>query len=154
MSATTVANDFKTAFFEAVRDLMANDSATPHVLVSFGAPASLEPEDVIGIMAISSEQNVATLGNRSREEMLTLEVLVSCFRGGGGDMEQIASDRAYLLLGMIEQYARLTDTTFGGTVRQCFLTGHESLGHTLPEFLERGRVIEITARFQAFARIT
>lgn len=154
MSDVTQAHEFKTAFYEAVRDLMKNDPDTPHVLVAFGAPESLEPEDLVGILDITSEQNPATIGNRAREEMLTLTVQISCFRGGSGDQEKVAADRAYFLLGMIERYARLTDTTFNGTVRHCFLTSHESIGQTDPELLAQGRVIEITARFQAYARIS
>jgi hypothetical protein len=154
MSDVTAASEFKTAFYESIRDLMKHDPETPHVMVSFGAPASLEPDDLIAFTDIASEQNVATLGHRSREEMLTLTVQISCQRGGGGDMEKVVSDRAYELLGMIERYARVTDTTIGGTVRHCFMTAHTSTGETDPEFLAQGRVMEITATFQAFARIT
>jgi hypothetical protein len=55
---------------------------------------------------------------------------------------------------MVEQYARVTDTTIGGAVRWCFLTQHTSQGHTDPQVLEQGRVIEISATFTALARVT
>lgn len=154
MSSTTAAYDFKLAFWQAVHDLMAQSDDTQHVLVSLGAPASLDPDDLIAFTNSSSEQNVATIGNRSRDEMLTQTVEISCFVAGGDEAERAAHDRAYHLLGLIEHYCRKLDTSVSGTVRHCFLIGHESSGSTPPDYLDRGRVIEITARFQAYARIT
>lgn len=155
MTTTTAAQAFKAAFFDGVVNLMAADSETQYVSVTFGAPFDLNPEDLVGIMGIESDQEVATMGNRGREETLRLVVEISCFRGGTGDgLERSVSDRAYYLLGLIERWCRVTDTTVGGTVRQCFLIGHQSSGRTGPEYLDKGRVIEITATFQAHARIT
>lgn len=154
MPNATNADQFKTKFFEGVRDLMAGDEETPYVMVTFGAPGTYEPEDIVSFLAVTSEQQTATLGNRSREETLEITVAVSCFRGGGQEQEAVTSARAYQLLRMVEYYARKTDTTIGGTVRDCFLVGHDSFGQTDPQYLEKGRVTEITARFQAHARIT
>lgn len=155
ISSTTAAHAFKAAFFEGVTNLMQADDETQYVQVTFGTPVDLNPDDIVGIMDITSEQNVATLGNRSREELLTLTVEISCFRGGAyPTLEREVSDRAYYILGLIERWVRVTDTTVGGTVRHCFLSGHESAGRTDPDNLEKGRVIEITATFLAAARIT
>ena len=111
--------------------------------------------DIVAFGRISSSQEFAAYGsNRPREETLTIDVVVSVYRGGGPDMEQVASDRAYELLGELELYARVTDTTIGGTVRNCALVSHESEGATDPEILAAGRLIEITAQFVAQARIT
>lgn len=151
----TVAHEFKNAFFEAVKTLLASDPATRDVLVCFGLPGTFAPDDLISFERVSERQDTATLGtNRSREEIITLDVIISCFRGGGPEMEQVASARGYQLLRMIERYARMTDTTIGGTVRQCFLAQHESDGATLPELIDKGRTIDITATFEARARIT
>jgi len=155
MSTATAADEFKLAFFEAVRDLMAADADTPHVYVTYGHPGTFEPEDLVSFGRLTSSQDPATIGtNRSREEALTLEVQISCWRGGGVEVEQVCAQRAYQLLRMIETYARQTDTTIGGTVRHCFLVAHESEGQTDPGSLEQGRVIDITARFLARVRIT
>lgn len=153
MSSTTAAHAWKIAFYELIKEYFAEHEETPHVLVTFGAPANLDPDDLVAFMTLRSDQNVATIGNRSREEALELTVVISCFRGGP-DSERAVSDRAYYLLGLIEEYVRKVDTTCGGTVRHCFLVGHDSDGTTPPEYREQGRVMEITARFQAFARIT
>lgn len=150
-SAATAAYDFKLAFFNAVRDLMAGEQSTQYVLVSLGSPSSLEPEDIIAFQGVTSAQAPVTMGNRGREETLTIEVQISCW--SGGDDESIPTRRAYELLGIIERFCRKTDPTVGGTVRHCFLTGHTSQGFTDPADLAKGRAADITATFQAQARI-
>ncbi len=154
MSGATAADEFKLAFFEAARDLMAADPDTEHVLVTYGWPGTFEPEDLVSFLGVTSEQEAASISRRSRDETLTLEVSISCYRGGGQDMEQVSARRAYQLLRMLDTFARVTDTTVGGTVMWCFLVGHESSGHTDPALIEQGRTNEIVARFSARARIT
>jgi hypothetical protein len=151
-SDVTAAYAFKRAFYEAVRDILAGDQSTQYVLVSMGSPASLEPEDIVAFQGVTSEQNPATMGNRGREEVLTIEVQISCY--SGGDDEDVPTQRAYQLLGIIERYVRKIDPTIGGTVRHCFLTGHESTGFTDPADLAKGRTSDITATFAAAARIS
>jgi hypothetical protein len=148
----TVAYDFKKGFYEAVRDLFATDENTQYVLVVLGSPATLEPEDIVAFQGITSDQQAVTMGNRGREETLTLEVQISCWYGGSD--EDIPMARAYDLLGRIERYARKTDPTISGTVRHCFLVGHDAQGFTDPADLAKGRTVDITARFQAQARIS
>jgi hypothetical protein len=152
ISAATAAYDFKRAFFEAVRDLLAGDQSTQYVLVSMGSPASLEPEDIVAFQGVTSEQSPVTMGNRGREELLTIEVQISCY--SGGDDEDVPTRRSYELLGIIEKYVRKTDPSVGGTVRHCFLVGHESKGFTDPTDLAKGRTSDITATFAAAARIS
>lgn len=151
-SSSTVAYDFKRAFFEAVRDIMAGEQSTQYVLVSLGSPASLEPEDIIAFQGVKSEQSPVTMGNRGREEGLEIEVQISCW--SGGDDEDVPTRRAYELLGIIERYVRKTDPSIGGTVRHCFLVGHDSKGFTDPADLAKGRTSDITATFAAAARIS
>ncbi|WP_115790037.1 hypothetical protein [Arthrobacter silvisoli] len=154
LNQATLALAFKKAFYEAIKQLMADDPATPHVYVVFGTPASYEPDDIVSFGRVTSGQAVATLTtNRSREETLTVEVRISCFVGGAEEAEIAASERCYELLRMIERHVRMTDTTVGGTVRTCFLTSHESDGETPEELLEQGRVIDVTATFTAAARV-
>lgn len=153
MSTATAADEFKEKFFDAVLALMAEDDDTQHVLVTYGAPGTFEPEDLIAFTQTESLQDPKTMGNRGREEVLIQEVQISCWRGGGQEMEIVSARRAYQLLRMIDYYCRKTDTTVGGTVLWCFLTSHECSGQTDPQFIEQGRVTEITARFTARGRI-
>jgi len=151
-NTATVAYAFKKAFYEAVRDLLGADQETQYVLVALGTPSSMEPDDIVAFQGVTSDQAPVTMGNRGREETLTIEVQISCY--SGGDDEDIPLSRAYDLLRRVEQYARKTDPTIGGTVRQCFLVGHDSQGFTDPADLAKGRTADITARFQAQARIS
>lgn len=154
MTDTTAALHFRKAFFEIVRDLFEDDPDTKEVSVFFGYPDTLEPDDVVAVEGVSGEQITAAIGpRRPREETLTLTVQISCFRAGGGYQEIVTAERAYDLLGRIEQYVRLTDPTVKGTVRQCFLLDHDSDGTTDEATLVNGRATDITARFQAQARI-
>ena len=153
MPVSTAAPAFKKAMHQAAVTLWR--ISDPNVLVSFGHPGIAKPDDIVGFMDIRSNQEPATLGtNRSREETLELDVLFSIYRGGGAEQEVVCSDRAYYLLGQLENFVRTTDTTVGGTVRHCFLASHTSDGATDPQVLSAGRFIEVTATFQAQARIT
>jgi hypothetical protein len=151
----TVAPDFKNAFFDMAEQLLGADPDTAAVLVVFGQPGTLEPDDIIKIGRVEARQDPATLStNRAREESLTLEVTISCYRGGGAEMERVASDRAYDLLRRLAEQVRKVDTTLGGVVRQCFLTSSESDGATDPNDIAQGRTIDVVATFTAAARVT
>lgn len=154
LTQATLALAFKKAFYEAVKALMADGYDTEHVYVVFGQPATYVPDDIVSFGRLSSGQSAATLStNRSREETLTAEVTVSCFLGGDEEAEIATAERAYELLRRIEHHVRMTDTTLGGIVRQCFLTSHESEGATPEDLIEQGRVTEVVATFTAHARI-
>ena len=152
-SSATAAQACKAALVAAIRTLV-DDGET---LVSFGHPgAAVEnyPNSVY-VAAVDAEQDPATLGtNRAREEVLTVEVVITCWRPGGPEAEEIASDAAYGLLEAAERYVRVTDTTLGGVVRHCFLRSHRSAGATDDDLLNRGRLIVVVAEFVAHVRIT
>jgi hypothetical protein len=151
----TVGQAAKAYLVDQLTFLFSEDSHTRDVLVTFGTPANLEVDDIVSILAVRSTQEVAAMGaRRSRNELLEIEVSISCFRGGGQEMERVSSDRAFELLRMVENYCRATDTTLGGLVNYCFLTSYDCDGTTPPAYLDRGRVTEILARFGASARIT
>lgn len=156
MPTATAADAFKLNFFNAIKSQFGSDPDKQNVLVCYGAPGTFDPDDIVSFGGVTSNQGNGPISatNRSREESLSLTVTISCWRGGGQEMELVCAQRAYALLRAIEYYARQTDTTIGNTVRWCFLVQHESSGHTDPSVIEEGRVIEITARFDAQVRIT
>lgn len=153
-STATAAQAFKAALVTEITTAV-NDA---DVLVSFGHPGAGAlnlHNDVVWVGRVESAQAPATYGTaRSREETLTVTVAISCWRPGGPEMEPVASDAAYALLEAVERRVRVTDTTVGGTVRHCFMTGHVSDGETDPAVLAKGRLIEIAATFEAAVRIT
>jgi len=149
MSTTSVAAAFKDAFYTwAVTNWSGSD-----VQVCFGIPGPKQADDIVAFQDVTFEQDPATYGTqRSREEVLTLKVTASVWRAGESAQEKVASDRAVALIAALEQYARVTDTTIGGTVRECFLTNGEISG-TPPELVAGGRLVEAQATFTAHARI-
>lgn len=156
-STFTAAHDFKLAFFTKAQELYAAGEGTAQVQVVFGRPASFLQSDVVAFGRVGAPQDVATLGtNRSRDEVLELEVHVSSFVrvGEADDPEIAASARAYTLLGVLEHFARVTDTTIDGTVRSCFLAKHDSEGMTPIKVIPQGRNVTVTAVFRAENRIT
>lgn len=125
------------------------------VHVSNGHPGPVQIDDIVAVMGVTSEQEPAAYGpRRPREETLTVTVMFSIYRAGGAEMEKVASDRGYELLGELEKQLRVTDTTVGGAVRECFLTSHQSEGSTDPQVIASGRLYEIEAVFTAKARVT
>lgn len=152
-NTSTVAAAFKSAFYEVAVDMFQDD---PQVLVSYGHPGLESNDDIIAFLNLSTTQEIATLSatGRTREETLTLDVYIRSFRAGEADNDREPTERVAELLGMLENYVRTTDTTLGGVVRQCFLTGSESEGLTDKTLLARGRQIDCVARFTAQARIS
>ena len=154
MSTVTAAAAFKAAMVTAMQTLTASDDT---VLVTFGSPGQqvLNYNDAISFEDLTAEQSPATLGtNRSREETLTLLVVIESFRAGGPEQEKVAADAAYALLALLERHVRMTDTTVGGTVRDCFLTSHRSQGFTTPAEMTQGRLCLVEATFTAHVRVT
>lgn len=149
------AGPFKDAMYAACLTLYADSGATP-VAVSYGLPSVVPDEgDVIILNAVRSTQQFATMAtNRTREEILELDVQINSRVGGGQESEQTAGARAYALLGILENYVRTTNSTLGGLVRWCYLTSHSSTGMTDPVNVPAGRWITVDATFTAPARIS
>ena len=141
---------FKKSFFDGITALHAANA----VQVSYGHPGMHQAAEMIAFLELSGTAEVATISSRRQmDETLELTVTVSVWYGGG-DSDLDAATRAYELLAGVENYARVTDTTVGGTVRHCFMTSHTSPGQTPAEFLADGRLMEVSAVFTARARIT
>jgi hypothetical protein len=126
------------------------------VSIGRGYPARDALPDVISLGVGTSELEPATItsSRRTREEMLTLEVIISAFRGGGPEQEDIVDARADAMLGLLAEYVRVTDNTLGGAVREIFLTSYATADATDQAVLSKGRMQVITATFTAHARIT
>lgn len=152
MSDFTAAVAFKNALYDHAVTLWAAD---PAIDVSYGHPGQNQADDIVAFMDWSGEQQPVTLTpRRQREEILRVTVQFSIYRGGGRSEEKVCTDRLIELLGALEKYTRVTDTTLGDVVRYCFLESFESTGATDPATLSAGRLIEATAVFAAANRVT
>lgn len=150
MPSSTAAAAFKDAAYGVGVTLWTGDP----VQVTFGHPGVTQLDDIVAFMDVSASQEPATFGtNRSREETLELKVMFSCFRAGGPDMEKAAFDRAVELQAELETSFRVTDTTVGGSVRECFLTDIRIASATDEQTLAKGRLVEIEATYTAKARV-
>jgi hypothetical protein len=150
MTASTLAPGFKDAVYERCLLLWAGSD----VQVSFGHPGQHQADDLVAVMDVRSEQDAITFGTqRSREETLTLTVMFSVFRAGGPDRERVASDRAFEVVVELAEFARVTDTTFGGVVRECFLQSVDAEGSVEPSVIAAGRLVEVLAVFVAKGRV-
>jgi hypothetical protein len=87
------------------------------VRVNYG-PALPDPgRESLNILGLSGEQSFAGLGQLAKEEIYTVEVLILVIREG--QQTQPAVERAYVLMGELENQLRetLTSPTMGNTVR-------------------------------------
>lgn len=155
MSLTSALAAYKDAFYSLCQTLW--PAATTDVQVSYGHPGVSQRPDIIALMDVSSQQVEANLGNlRSREETLTLKVVISCFRAGNADNDKVPFDAAIAFLAQLENAIRPMsgDTTLGGVVRECGLTDVISTGYTDQQSLAHGRTIDLECTFTAKCRVT
>lgn len=124
----------------------------PRVLVTYGHPGFSIPDDVVALGGVESSTAVVALGTRSRDELLELRFTVSCYRGGGPEVQRAVTEQAYALLGAVFD-AIQTDPTIGGTCRNAAITEHVMTEETDPDLIAAGRTTEIVATVTAAARI-
>jgi hypothetical protein len=149
---STAAPAFKLALYNACVGLY------PSALVTYGHPGAQSVDDMVGVMNVTSDQEVGPLSpQRRREETLTVEVIFSCWRGGAD--QRTVTEAAYALLASLENYLQdtgvsaSTQITLGGTVRDARVMGHELAETEDPADMALGRLAEITATVTARARI-
>lgn len=154
----TTVSDMTAAYKKALHTAARTAITDQEVLVAYGNPGPVQtlPDDIVSVGRVTGHFGPGPISatNRARDVTLTAWVTASCFRAGGWEQEEIAGDRAYELIGLLEEYVRVTDTTLGGLVYWCFCVDHDSEGYTSPEALAEGRTIEVVAQFEATARIT
>ena len=124
------------------------------VQVAYGHPGTDLEDDIVSVAGARSTQELATLATtRPREETLEVDVVFSCFRGGGPESQQVATERAYALLGQLEDHLKTTDYTLSGTARLARVTSHDLVESDDPDLLALGRISEITAVVTVQVRI-
>lgn len=74
--------------------------------VCYGDPGSYVPNTVVSIGDQQFTLEKATMGPRSREEVVQTEVTISVFAAGGEDAQEIATGEAYDLLLQLDNYLR------------------------------------------------
>lgn len=131
-------------------------AAETEVLVSYGHPGPVDAADIVAVMA-SEPDEPQTIGPmrttpHTREESVRTTVTVSCWRGGGREVQQTVTERAFTLVALIESALR-ADVTLSGTVRMAQVVGVALFDATDPETLANGRVSEVEMSIRTQARI-
>jgi hypothetical protein len=153
---STTAGTFKAALFTACQSLY--DPAT--VTVSYGHPGTFQADDAVWLGNVKSVADLATMSPlRRREEVLELTGTIRSFSGGGPEVQQTVTERAYALLSTLDTYlddsgvSGSTKLTLGGVVRWALIGSHELVEAVDPEVLAKGRVSTITFTVAARTRI-
>lgn len=124
------------------------------VQVVYGPPGPDQEDDIVCVGNARSSQDLATMSpQRRREETLDIDVIVSCYRGGGIESQQPVTERAYALLADLEDHLQGAGYDLGGVVRLARVTSHELVEAADPDVLAKGRVSEITATVTCHVRI-
>lgn len=142
---------FKAAVVAACQSLF------PSAVVVYGYPGAVSDADIIGVLAVTSSRGVAPMGtNRPREEVLSVDLLFSCWSGGTD--QQAVTERAYALVGQFEAYLQdagvspSSKVNLGGAVRFAQVTATDLAESNDPAVLATGRVAEISVTVVASAR--
>lgn len=148
MSSATAVAAAKLALFTACQSLYPDP-----VVVSYGASVD-DPDDLVELFdATVVETEDAPLSNlRKRDFMFTITGIISCYRGGGGEAQQVATERALTMLGQLEDWLQDSGTVatthvgLGGAVRFARVTSwemHELDGTNEDEDVSDGRTTGI-----------
>jgi len=130
-------------------------SLYPTATVTYGLPALDEPDDIVAIVDAGTaageqgSQSIATLGNRTREEVIEVGVLISSWRGTNS--QQLVSEFVFDSMATLEQSLR-DEPTIAGACRFAEVTDWQ-LSETDVEHLTAGRYAELAITIRAKTRI-
>jgi len=130
-------------------------SAHPEVAVYPGHPGPVDVADLVAVTSVAAQQEPGPMrvGARTREESLRITAVISCYRGGGVEVQPTVTAAAFTLLGVLED-AIADDPTLAGTVTWAQVESYDLAEADDPDILAAGRVSEISVVVQATARNT
>lgn len=98
-----------------------------NVHVSYGIPGTYQPDDLVAVMGSRTVNNRGPMSTgRLRDETVETIVLFSCQRNGDYTQQQVATERAFELLDMLQDYLRTgSQITLTDTTREARVTEHE-----------------------------
>lgn len=159
ISTTTAQARAMAALLAAAGTALANerDGHGEKVAIGFGFRWPIIGQDWLFGTETTSDIEAATVGpRRTLDEQITLTVTVGSWAPYDPDAdvatESETLDRAFYLLGLVQDYIRTQDITLGGTVLWC-LPGSSNSATDSDVTAGIGRVTEITATFVCKHRI-
>ena len=124
------------------------------IQVAYGHPGTDLESDIVSVGSVRATQEIATMSTmRNREEVIFVDVIFSCFAGGGTEVQQGVTERAYTLCALLEDHLQTTDYTLSGTARLARVTGADLIESDDPDLLALGRLSELTATVEVQVRI-
>lgn len=126
--------------------------------VSYGPAGTWEPDDLVEVLDVRSTQVPGPMSPlRARDETLEADIAFTCYRGGGAEVQQLATEAAFDMLRALETY--LADSgqiaslqqNLGGVVLWARVTGVAMTEAN--EDISEGRTTTVGATVTARARI-
>lgn len=98
-------------------------------LVSYGLPGAYLPDSIVYVSDQRFDITKPTMGtNRSREEVVETEVTYSIFVPGDVEAQKTATETAYSLALLLDEYLRVKpNETLGGACREAWVSAGELL---------------------------
>jgi hypothetical protein len=125
----------------------------PPAQVTYGLPGSFEGNDMVTVGNARVTCETPVMGSARRvEEGIELSVMISCYRAGGPEAQQQATEAAYAMYSTFRDHFRATgNETLGGACREARVTSHELIEDDDPDDITNGRLsqIEITLSIKA-----
>lgn len=147
--------DAKAALFAACQTLFPQP-----ILVTYGPAGTYLADDTIELLATRADETVATMSPlRRREVLVELDGRISCYRGGGVEVQQAVTELAYGYLDSLSAYLQdsgtvaSTQVTLGGVVREARVVRSEMTEEEDSELIAEGRTTTLTFTVQATVRV-
>lgn len=118
----------------------------PDAQVTYGLPGTYEQPDLVVVGNARAESTQDVMGTRRpRREDATIEITFSCFRAGGPEAQQTATEAAFAMLGTFADYFRAQGAeTLSGACDRASVGSYELAEEEDPEVLEKGRLATVT----------
>jgi hypothetical protein len=141
---------FRAAMFTLIKTAM--PGAPSGVLVQYGSVPDSDVDDIVLVQTVSAPSSgfADALGAGRMFEVLDLDITITCARGDNAS-QQLASERAWSLLALIETAVR-ADVTFAGLLISCVRTKAIE-AETQPDDEMTGRYGDLHVIFSAETRI-
>ena len=126
------------------------------VLVTYGAPGAFQPPEIVALLDQRVTVERPTMSPaRPREEIVETDVVFSVFTAGDAEAQQLATERAFEMLGpFIDYFKTKPNETLSGACREAWVTGYVLNESTVPtKDGIAGRLSEITATVTSRTRI-
>ena len=124
------------------------------IQVTYGVPGPFEGDDLVSVGAARVQCDDPVMSSARRvEETVELSILLSSWRAGGPQAQQLATEAAYAMLSTLRDHFRTApNETIGGTCRTARVTSHELWEDDDPEAIANGRLSQIEVVLTISAR--